>query len=167
MTLPNVFNSMPFGRLWGALFFLFMSFAALTTVIAVFENVVACVTDCTRLGRRRACILCGVALVFLSMPCALGFNLWSSFEPLGAGTNVLDLEDFVVSNWLLPLGGMAFALYCSHRFGWGWTGFKAEADKGEGLKIPDSPLLRRYCAYVLPVLVFVVFAVGLWERFSK
>ena len=167
VTLPNVFNSMPLGRLWGSLFFLFMSFAALTTVLAVFENVVACVMDYTGLGRRRACLACGAALAALSLPCVLGFNVWASFEPLGTGTCVLDLEDFVVSNWLLPLGGIAFALFCSHRFGWGWSRFVAESDEGEGIRLPCNAAVRVYCGYVLPALVFVVFAAGLWERFSK
>ena len=121
VTLPNVFNSMPLGRLWGALFFLFMSFAALTTVLAVFENVVACVMDYTGLDRRRACLVCGVALAVLSLPCVLGFNVWSSFKPFGEGTCVLDLEDFVVSDVLLSLGALAFSFFCTRRYGWGRT----------------------------------------------
>jgi NSS family neurotransmitter:Na+ symporter len=163
VTLPNVFNSMPLGRLWGALFFLFMSFAALTTVLAVFENVVACVMDYTGLDRRRACLVCGVALAVLSLPCVLGFNVWSSFKPFGEGTCVLDLEDFVVSDVLLPLGALAFALFCTRRYGWGWERFVAEANAGEGMRFPSW--LRLYCAYGVPLIVLAIFALGLLRRF--
>ena len=164
VTLPNVFSHMPCGRLWGALFFLFMSFAALTTVLAVFENIVACLADCTGWNRRGLCALVGFALVALSVPCVLGFNVWSSVHPLGAGTNILDLEDFVVSDILLPLGSLAFALYCTHRFGWGWKNFCDEANAGRGLRVPRG--LRAYCAWVLPTVVLVVFILGLVRRFS-
>ena len=163
VTLPNVFNSMPLGRLWGSLFFLFMSFAALTTVLAVFENVVACVMDYTGFGRRRACRACGVALVILSIPCVLGFNVWSSFKPFGEGSCVLDLEDFMVSDILLPLGAIAFAVFCCHRYGWGWEKFLAEANAGEGRRFPSW--LRLYCAYVVPLVVFAIFVLGLLRRF--
>ena len=163
VTLPNVFNSMPLGRLWGSLFFLFMSFAALTTVLAVFENVVACVMDYTGFSRRRACRACGVALVILSIPCVLGFNVWSSFKPFGEGSCVLDLEDFMVSDILLPLGAIAFAVFCCHRYGWGWEKFLAEANAGEGRRFPSW--LRLYCAYVVPLVVFAIFVLGLLRRF--
>ena len=163
VTLPNVFNSMPLGRLWGALFFLFMSFAALTTVLAVFENVVACVMDYTGFSRRRACCVCGVALVLLSLPCVLGFNVWSAFAPFGEGSCVLDLEDFIVSDILLPLGALAFAIFCCHRYGWGWEKFLAEANAGEGRRFPSW--LRLYCAYVVPLVVFAIFVLGLLRRF--
>ena len=163
VTLPNVFNSMPLGRLWGALFFLFMSFAALTTVLAVFENVVACVMDYTGFSRRRACRVCGAALVVLSLPCVLGFNVWSSFKPFGEGSCVLDLEDFMVSDILLPLGAIAFAVFCCHRYGWGWEKFLAEANAGEGRRFPSW--LRLYCAYVVPLVVFAIFVLGLLRRF--
>ena len=163
VTLPNVFNSMKFGRLWGALFFLFMSFAALTTVLAVFENLVACVMDYMGYSRRRACRVCGVALAFLSLPCVLGFNVWSAFRPFGEGSCVLDLEDFVVSDILLPLGALAFAFFCCHRYGWGWEKFLAEANAGEGRRFPSW--MRLYCAYVVPLVVFAIFVLGLIRRF--
>lgn len=163
VTLPNVFNSMPLGRLWGALFFLFMSSAALTTVLAVFENVVACVMDYTGFSRRRACCVCGVALVILSLPCVLGFNVWSAFTPFGEGSCVLDLEDFIVSDILLPLGALAFAFFCCHRYGWGWERFLAEANAGEGSRFPSW--LRLYCAYAVPLVVFAIFVLGLLRRF--
>ena len=164
VTLPNVFNSMPLGRLWGTLFFLFMSFAALTTVLAVFENVVACVMDYAGFDRRRACRVCGVALLLLSLPCVFGFNVWSSFKPFGEGTCILDLEDFVVSDICLPLGSLAFALFCCRRYGWGWGRFVAEANAGEGPRFPSW--LRPYCAYVVPLVVVAIFVLGLCRRFG-
>ena len=164
VTLPNVFNHMPGGRLWGTLFFVFMSFAALTTVLAVFETIIACVRDYTGWGRRRTCAAVAVAMPLLSLPCILGFNAWAGFHPLGKGTNVLDLEDFVVSDLLLPLGALAFASYCCHRFGWGWRKFIAEANAGDGPKIPEA--LRLYCAYVLPLGVATIFMLGLVRRFG-
>ena len=164
VTLPNVFNHMQGGRLWGSLFFLFMCFAALSTVLAVFECIVACLCDYTGIGRRKACAVLGVAMPVLSLPCVLGFNVWSSFHPLGAGTNILDLEDFVVSDLLLPLGALGFSFYCCHRFGWGWKGFVDEANAGDGPRFPQG--LRLYCAYVLPVIIATIFVLGLVRRFS-
>ena len=164
VTLPNVFNSMPLGRLWGSLFFLFMSFAALTTVLAVFENIVACIMDFTGFTRRRACAVGALVIGVLSMPCVLGFNVWSSFRPFGEGTCVLDLEDFVVSDILLPLGSLAFALFCTRRYGWGWKSFISEANAGEGWPFPDR--LRLYCAYGIPLIIISLFVTGLLRRFG-
>ena len=164
VTLPNVFNSMPLGRLWGSLFFAFMGFAALTTVLAVFENIVACIMDFTGLSRRRACALCALLIGVLSMPCVLGFNVWSSFEPFGKGTCVLDLEDFVVSDIMLPLGSLAFALFCTRRYGWGWKNFLAEVNAGEGWPFPEK--LRLYCAYGIPLIILSLFVTGLLRRFG-
>jgi len=165
VTLPNVFNQMSGGRVWGALFFLFMSFAALTTVLAVFEGILASIRDYTNGSRTRACIALGIAMPILSTPCVLGFNLWQRFQPLGAGTNVLDLEDFIVSDIALPIGALAFALYCCHRFGWGWEKFIAEADAGIGPKFPKY--LRRYCAYGLPIIIICILSVGFFRRFCN
>ena len=164
VTLPNVFRHMSCGRLWGSLFFLFMSFAALSTVLAVFENIIACIRDYTGWERCATCALVGGGIAILSVPCILGFNAWSAFHPFGAGTNVLDLEDFLVSDILLPLGAFAFALYCCHRYGWGWEKFLAEANAGEGLRFPRG--LRLYCAYGLPCVVVLIFVLGLIRRFS-
>ena len=163
-TLPNVFNQMPFGRLWGSLFFLFMSFAALTTVLAVFETILGSLVDYTGMSRRKAALILGLAIPLLSMPCILGFSVWSGFEPFGKGSCVLDLEDFIVSDLLLPLGSLAFALFCCHRYGWGWDKFIAETNAGAGPKFPDK--LRVYCAYVLPVIIISVFVIGLLKRFG-
>ena len=172
VTLPNVFRAMPLGRLWGSLFFVFMSFAALTTVIAVFEAILASLMEYFGWSRVKAGAITGIGVAVLSMPCVLGFNLWSAFRPFGNGSCVLDLEDFAVSNILLPLGGLAFSLYCCHRFGWGWKGFLDEANAGEGPKIPSADsfaarAVRLYCAYALPVVVLLVFALGLADKFTN
>ncbi|MBR1920615.1 MAG: sodium-dependent transporter [Kiritimatiellae bacterium] len=164
VTLPNVFAALPMGRLWGSLFFVFMSFAALTTVLAVFENVVACVMDFAGVARRRACAIAAVLIGVLSLPCVLGFNVWSSFRPLGAGTCVLDLEDFIVSDLFLPLGSLAFALFCTRRYGWGWESFLREANAGDGVRIPAA--WRLYCAYGVPLIILSIFMIGLMRRFS-
>lgn len=167
VTLPNVFSRMPAGRLWGSLFFLFLSFAALTTVLAVFETILACVRDYTGWSRKKGCLILAVAVPLLSFPCVLGFNAWAGFTPLGAGSCVLDLEDFVVSNVLLPIGAIAFVLYCTRRYGWGWKAFLDEANAGVGPRIPALRVLRLYCSYVLPLVIAGVFVLGLWSKFAK
>ncbi|MBE5950589.1 MAG: sodium-dependent transporter [Lachnospiraceae bacterium] len=159
ITLPNIFNHIPLGRVWGSLFFVFMSFAALTTVLGVFENLVSCTMDLFGWGRKKACVLNGIALSVLSVPCVLGFNLWSGFEPLGQGSNVMDLEDFLVSNLLLPLGSLVFVLFCTTRYGWGWDNFVREANEGKGLCV--AKWMRGYMTFVLPVILFVIFLVGI------
>ena len=162
VTLPNVFNNMTGGRLWGALFFLFMSFAALTTVVAVFENILSCCMDKWGWSRKKAVAVNLVILILGSVPCALGFNLWSSFAPLGTGTVVMDLEDFLVSTILLPFGSLLYLLFCTRRAGWGFDNYLAEANTGKGLKMPRA--LRFYLTWVLPVLVAVLLAMGLWSK---
>ena len=162
VTLPNVFNNMTGGRLWGALFFLFMSFAALTTVVAVFENILSCCMDKWGWSRKKAVAVNLVILILGSVPCALGFNLWSSFAPLGAGTVVMDLEDFLVSTILLPFGSLLYLLFCTRRAGWGFDNYLAEANTGKGLKMPRA--LRFYLTWVLPVLLAVLLAMGLWSK---
>ena len=165
VTLPNMFNQMPEGRLWGALFFLFMSFAALSTVIAVFENIVACFMDKFGLSRHKAVFLMAVTILVLSIPCALGFNVWSDFAPLGKGTVVLDLEDFIVSNNLLPIGSLVYLTFCVTRYGWGWDKFTAEADTGRGLKFPKS--LRFYFTYIAPLIILLILFTGYYQTFVK
>ena len=135
ITLPNIFNHMPLGRVWGSLFFVFMSFAAFSTVLGVFENIVSCTMDLSGWSRKKACLFNGILMLLLSMPCVLGFNVLSKFQPLGPGTGVLDLEDFVVSNLLLPLGSLIFIFFCTSRYGWGWKNFTKEANTGKGLKV--------------------------------
>ena len=163
ITLPNIFNAMPGGRFWGILFFLFMSFAALSTVIAVFENLVSYGIDVKGWSRKKSAWV-NFFLVFTgSLPCALGFNALAGFEPLGPGSGILDLEDFIVSNNLLPLGALVYLFFCTSRYGWGWDNFIAEADAGKGLKFPK--LLRPYVTYVLPVIVLIVLIQGYIDRF--
>ena len=159
ITLPNIFNHMPLGRVWGSLFFVFMSFAAFSTVLGVFENIVSCTMDLSGWSRKKACLFNGILMLLLSMPCVLGFNVLSKFQPLGPGTGVLDLEDFVVSNLLLPLGSLIFIFFCPSRYGWGWKNFTKEANTGKGLKV--QRWMRGYMCYVLPVLVAVILVLGL------
>lgn len=159
ITLPNIFNHMPLGRVWGSLFFVFMSFAAFSTVLGVFENIVSCTMDLSGWSRKKACLFNGILMLLLSMPCVLGFNVLSKFQPLGPGTGVLNLEDFVVSNLLLPLGSLIFIFFCTSRYGWGWKNFTKEANSGKGLKV--QRWMRGYMCYVLPVLVAVILVLGL------
>lgn len=163
VTLPNVFNNMPGGTLWGALFFVFMSSAALTTVVAVLENIVSHSIDMAGMTRRKASLLNGILLFVLSLPCALGFNLLSGVQPFGPGSGILDLEDFIVSNNLLPFGSMVFLFFCCYSKGWGWNNFIAEADAGSGPKFPK--FLKPYLRYVLPFIVLYVFVQGYIDKF--
>lgn len=163
-TLPNIFNNMSMGRLWGSLFFVFMSFAALSTILAVFENIVACVMDMTGWNRKKSCAVNGIALLILSLPCALGFNVLSGIKPLGGKSNIMDLEDFLVSYILLPIGALIYILFCTRKNGWGWDEFTKEANTGKGLKV--SGKMRFYISYVLPVLVFGLFVYGLYGYFA-
>lgn len=163
VTLPNVFGNMPLGRLWGSLFFVFMWFAAMTTVFTLFENLIACVHDAIGIGRRKVALASAVLIPLLSIPCILGFNVWSGFQPLGKGSSVLDLEDFIVSDVTLPFGALLFALFCCHRFGWGWRKFIDEANTGAGPKFPEWT--RVYCAYVLPVIVAAILVMSIAKHF--
>ena len=163
-TLPNIFNHLPGGRVWGSLFFIFMSFAALSTVFAVFENIVACLRDLLGWSRAKTCALSGLALVVLSLPCVLGFNVLSFIQPFGEGSSIMDLEDFLVNNLLLPLGSLTVVLFCTCKFGWGWEKFLAEANAGKGRKL--SPRLRIYLTWVLPLIIVFVFCVGLYSFFA-
>ena len=162
ITLPNIFNNMPGGRLWGSLFFVFMSFAALSTVFAVFENIVACTRDLLGWGRRKACVINGIALIILSMPCVLGFTVLEHVKFLGL--SIMDFEDFLVNNILLPLGSLIFAVFCVSRYGWGWDKFVAEANEGTGLKV--AKWMRPYMTYVIPVIISFIFIYGLYSFFS-
>ena len=161
ITLPNIFNHMPLGRLWGSLFFVFMSFAAFSTVLAVFENIIACTMDLFGISRTKACLINCLLLLVLSLPCALGFNLLSGIQPFGEGSVILDLEDFIVSYLLLPLGSLVYVIFCVSRYGWGWDNFVKEANKGDGLRIKN--FMRPYMTYVLPLLVLAIFAFGIFD----
>ena len=164
ITLPNVFNHMVGGRLWGTLFFLFMSFAAFSTVIAVFQNIISFATDLTGCTIKKAVLVNIVLIIILSIPCVLGFNLWSGFMPLGPESTVLDLEDFVLSNNLLPIGSMVYVVFCTSRYGWGFKNFLAEANEGKGLKFPAWA--RIYVSYILPLIVLLIFIQGYWSKFA-
>ncbi len=165
ITLPNIFNNLPLGRLWGSFFFLFLTFAAFSTVLAVFENIMACLTDLFGWSRQKAAVIGCIGILLLSLPCALGFNLLSDFQPLGPGSGVLDLEDFLVSNILLPLGALIFVLFSVSRYGWGWKRFMEEANKGEGPKV--APWMRWHITYIIPALILALFGIGLWDFFNK
>jgi NSS family neurotransmitter:Na+ symporter len=158
ITLPNVFNHMPRGRLWGALFFLFMTFAAVSTVVAVFQNIVANFRDLTGWPLKKTCALHAVLLVLLSLPCALGFNLLSFVQPLGAGSTILDLEDFIQSNNVVSLGSIVYVVFVTSRYGWGYDGFLEEVNTGTGLRFPRAG--RIYMTVVLPLLIFSIFLWG-------
>ncbi len=163
ITLPNIFNAMTGGRIWGTLFFIFMSFAALSTVVAVFENIISFAMDLWGFTRKKAVIINLFLIMLLAMPCVLGFNIWSGFMPLGAGSNIMDLEDFIVSNNLLPLGSLVYLFFCVTRYGWGWDNFMNEVNAGKGLKFPKW--LRVYVTYILPLIVLFVFVQGYISKF--
>jgi len=163
--LPNIFNQMAGGQFWGTIFFLFMSFAALSTVIGAFENIVSYWIDVWGWDRARASwINCG-ALILLSVPTVLGFNAWSGFEPLGPGTTVLELKDMIVSTTLLPIGALVFLFFTTSRYGWGWDKFLAEANTGRGLKL--AAWSRFYISWILPLIIIVVFVRGYWDLFGS
>ena len=165
VTLPNVFNHMPMGTLWGALFFVFMTFAALTTVLAVFETILACCMDLFHWSRKKACFINCLIMLVLALPCTLGFNVLSGVHPLGGKSNFMDLEDFLVTNIILPVGSLIFLLFVVTKKGWGWKNFTDEANAGKGLKVKDW--MRGYMTYILPFLFLAIFLIGLITYFSK
>ena len=164
ITLPNIFNQMVGGRIFGVLFFVFMTFAAQSTIIAVFENIISFSMDLFGTSRKKTVLINGIAIILLSLPCVFGFNIWSGFQPLGAGSTIQDLEDFIVSNNLLPLGSMVYLLFCTSRYGWGWKNFLAEADTGKGIKFPAWA--RVYVSYILPLIVLFIFIMGYYQKFK-
>lgn len=163
ITLPNIFNHMAGGRLWGSLFFIFMAFAAFSTVIAVFENIISCCMDLTGCSRKKASFANIFLMILLSLPCALGFNLLSGIQPFGEGSTIMDLEDFLVSNIALPIGSLIYLLFCVSRYGWGWKNFMEEANTGNGFKMPEW--LRFYMAYILPFIILLIFLLGMKDKF--
>lgn len=164
ITLPNIFNQMVGGRIFGVLFFVFMTFAAQSTIIAVFENIISFSIDLFGTSRKKTVLINGIAIILLSLPCVFGFNIWSDFQPMGAGSTIQDLEDFIVSNNLLPLGSMVYLLFCTSRYGWGWKNFLAEADTGKGVKFPAWA--RVYVSYILPLIVLFIFIMGYYQKFK-
>lgn len=165
ITLPNIFNQMAGGRVWGTLFFLFLSFAALSTVIAVFENIISFAIDLWGWQRKKAVVVNIIAIILLSLPCILGFNLLSGIQPLGGGSTIMDLEDFLVSNNLLPLGCLVYLTFCTTKNGWGWENFIREANSGKGMGFPKK--LKWYMTFVLPFIVVVIYLKGYYDMFYE
>ena len=165
VTLPAVFHQLPGGRVWGALFFLFLSVAAMTTVIAVFENLIAFLVDELHLSRKRASLLNGLVIAIGSLPCAFGFNLLKHIQPLGMGSTILDFEDYLVSDLLLPLGGLYLVIFCCYKVGWGWKNFMEEVNTGHGLKFPSWAY--HYCKWIVPLLILFLFVLSIWQRWFK
>ncbi len=163
ITLPHVFNAMPGGRIWGSLFFLFMFFAAISTIVAVFQDLISFATDLTGCSVKKAAVITCVVICVLSVPCVLGFNLWSGFQPLGEGSTVLDLEDFLVSNNVLPLGSLVYVAFCTSRYGWGWKNFLEEANTGKGIAFPSG--VRVYLKWILPAIMLFIFLQGYYAKF--
>ncbi|WP_373127738.1 sodium-dependent transporter [Dielma fastidiosa] len=163
VTLPNIFNNMPLGQLWGGLFFIFLFFAALTTIIAVFENIVSCFTDLFNWSRKKSVLINMIGIMILSMPCLLGFSVWSHIQPLFGGS-IMGLEDFLISNNLLPLGSLLYLMFCVSRYGWGWQNFLAEANTGKGLKFPA--VFHFYLKWILPLIVLFIFIQGYLPYFK-
>ena len=158
VTLPNIFNRMFYGRLWGTLFFIFMFFAVMSTMIAVFENIVAFWMDLLKWSRKKSVIINAIVIIILSLPCALGPNLLSFVQPFGPGTGILDLEDFIVSNNILPIGCFVLVLFCTTRRGWGYDNFIEEANQGKGIKFPKK--FKLYFKIVLPILILLILIQG-------
>lgn len=163
ITLPNIFNKIAMGRIWGSLFFVFMSFAALSTVFAVFENIISCWMDMRGWSRTKSSIINLILIIVLSLPCVLGYNVWAwdGFSIFGGA--VLDFEDFLVSNILLPLGSLVYLMFCVSKYGWGWKNFQKEANTGKGAKIQNW--MRIYCTYILPLIVLFIFVFGIYDKF--
>lgn len=164
ITLPNIFNQMAGGRIWASLFFLFLTCAAFSTVVAVFENILSFAMDLWGWTRRKAVMVNAVALIVLSLPCILGFSVLSGIQPLGPGSAIMDLEDFIVSNNLLPLGAIVYLMFCVKKNGWGWDNFLAEANEGKGMHFPA--LLKSYMTYVLPAIIIIIYIKGYIDKFS-
>jgi len=163
-TLPNIFNSMKGGQIWGCLFFVFMIFAAMSTVIAVFENIICFGIELAGWSRKKSCLINVFAVIILSLPCAFGFNILSGITPFGEGSNILDLEDFIISNNILPLGSLVYVLFCtSDKLGWGWKNFIKEVNTGKGLEYPEW--IRIYAKYILPVIIIIIWIQGYISKF--
>lgn len=165
VTLPNLFNAMPLGQFWGIIFFVFLSMAALTTIIGVLENIYAFIMEQFGFSRNKTSIILFAGLFTFSIPTALGFNLWSSIEPLGAGTNIMDLLDFIVSNNILPLGALVTLFFCTRKFGWGWDNFLKETNTGDGIKFANNKVVRFYVSYIIPLIMLFIFVYEYVQRF--
>ncbi len=165
ITLPNIFAQMQGGFIWSSLFFLFLTFAALSTIIAVFENIIAFDMDLFGWSRKKSVLVSAILIIILSMPAVLGYNVLSMIQPLGEGSTIMDLEDFIVSNNLLPLGSLGYVLFCTRKNGWGWDGFLREANTGNGISFPQG--LRAYMAYGIPLIITVIYLKGYYDKFCQ
>ena len=163
ITIPNIFAQMAGGQLWSALFFLFLTFAAFSTIVAVFENIISFDMDLFNWSRNKSVLVSAVLIILLSMPCVLGFNILAGCEPLGSGTNIMDLEDFIVSNNLLPLGSLGYVLFCTRKNGWGWDNFLAEVNTGKGFHFPKG--LKNYVGYGIPLIIIIIYLKGYYDKF--
>ena len=163
ITIPNIFAQMTGGQLWSALFFLFLTFAAFSTIVAVFENIISFDMDLFDWSRNKSVLVSAVLIILLSMPCVLGFNILAGFEPLGSGTNIMDLEDFIVSNNLLPLGSLGYVLFCTRKNGWGWDNFLSEVNTGKGFHFPKG--LKNYVGYGIPLIIIIIYLKGYYDKF--
>lgn len=164
ITIPNIFAQVAGGRVWGGLFFLFLSFAAFTTLVAVFENIISFDMDLFGWSRKKSTLVSLILIIILSMPCVMGFNVLAGFTPLGEGSTIMDLEDFIVSNNLLPLGSLGYVLFCTKKNGWGWNHFLEEINQGEGWKFPSG--INGYMSYGLPLLIIIIYLKGYYDKFQ-
>ena len=164
ITIPNIFAQVAGGRVWGGLFFLFLSFAAFTTLVAVFENIISFDMDLFGWSRKKSTLVSLILIIILSMPCVMGFNVLVGFTPLGEGSTIMDLEDFIVSNNLLPLGSLGYVLFCTKKNGWGWNHFLEEINQGEGWKFPSG--IKGYMSYGLPLLIIIIYLKGYYDKFQ-
>lgn len=164
ITIPNIFAQVAGGRVWGGLFFLFLSFAAFTTLVAVFENIISFDMDLFGWPRKKSTLVSLILIIILSMPCVMGFNVLAGFTPLGEGSTIMDLEDFIVSNNLLPLGSLGYVLFCTKKNGWGWNHFLEEINQGEGWKFPSG--IKGYMSYGLPLLIIIIYLKGYYDKFQ-
>ena len=164
ITIPNIFAQVAGGRVWGGLFFLFLSFAAFTTLVAVFENIISFDMDLFGWSRKKSTLVSLILIIILSMPCVMGFNVLAGFTPLGEGSTIMDLEDFIVSNNLLPLGSLGYVLFCTKKNGWGWNHFLEEINQGEGWKFPSG--IKGYMSYGLPLLIIIIYLKGYYDNFQ-
>ena len=164
ITIPNIFAQVAGGRVWGGLFFLFLSFAAFTTLVAVFENIISFDMDLFGWSRKKSTLVSLILIIILSMPCVMGFNVLAGFTPLGEGSTIMDLEGFIVSNNLLPLGSLGYVLFCTKKNGWGWNHFLEEINQGEGWKFPSG--IKGYMSYGLPLLIIIIYLKGYYDKFQ-
>ena len=164
ITIPNIFAQVAGGRVWGGLFFLFLSFAAFTTLVAVFENIISFDMDLFGWSRKKSTLVSLILIIILSMPCVMGFNVLAGFTPLGEGSTIMDLEDFIVSNNLLQLGSLGYVLFCTKKNGWGWNHFLEEINQGEGWKFPSG--IKGYMSYGLPLLIIIIYLKGYYDKFQ-